>query len=99
MAQFIKDRRQKLVEQVAQVRRRLSPEVLDRLEGAIEEAQVRAIRKMEASTDSVPYDRENALASVKLFLEQRDKDGSFRRKLSKALRDFDAKAAPGKRPN
>lgn len=99
MAQFIKSRRQKLVEQVATVRRRLSPDVLNRLETAVEEAQVRAVRKMEAESDTVPFDRENAVESVKLFLDQQDKDGSFRRKLSRALKDYDSKAPPGKRPH
>lgn len=78
------DLRRDLLARMREIRSRVDPEVMER-------ARLAALGK-------VPYDREAARTIVGRFLESRDDDGVFRRKLEEALRaegaDADALLSP-----
>ncbi|MGQ9365631.1 hypothetical protein [Azospirillum sp. ST 5-10] len=66
------DLRKDLLRRMAEIRRGLDPKLLDR-------ARLAAFGK-------VPFDRDTARAAVARFLDGRDDDGEFRRRLEDALR-------------
>ncbi|HYD69634.1 hypothetical protein [Azospirillum sp.] len=67
-----KDLRKDLLRQMAEIRGRLDPKLVER-------AKLAAFGK-------VPYDRDVAKEAVSRFLDARDDGGAFRRKLEDALR-------------
>lgn len=80
----MKDPRAELLRQMAALRQQVDPVVLDRARNA-------AAR----TTNTVPYDRERALAAVKFFLANRQDGGKFRQKLLTALKG--ETGSPGER--
>lgn len=66
------DPRKELIRQMAALRRRLDPKVVEQAKLAV--------------FGQVPFDRDNAKAAVGEFLENRRDGGAFRRKLEEALR-------------
>ncbi len=62
----------RILEQVAEIRGRLDPDVLRRLRWATEGKE--------------PFDRESAREAVKQFLEARGDGGAFKRKLAEILK-------------
>lgn len=69
------DIRKRVLDQMRVIKRRLDPEVVDRLRLAKE--------------GKVPYDRENARAAVDHFLASRNDGGQFQRKLAERLKKSD----------
>jgi len=69
------DIRKQVLEQMRVIKRRLDPDVVDRVRLAKE--------------GKVPYDRENARAAVDHFLQSLDDGGRFRRKLAERLKKTD----------
>jgi hypothetical protein len=67
-----KDLRQDLLRQMAAIRERLDPKLVQRAKLA--------------AFGQVPYDRDVAKQAVSRFLDARDDGGAFRRKLEDALR-------------
>lgn len=79
------DPRKELIRQMAALRQRLDPKVVEQAKMAV--------------FGQVPFDRDNAKAAVGDFLDRRRDGGAFRRKLEEALRQeggrLELDAAPG----
>jgi len=84
------DPRKELIRQMAALRQRLDPKLVERAKLAV--------------FGQVPFDRDNAKAAVGDFLDRRRDGGAFRRKLEEALRaegerlDLGAPAKDGDQP-
>lgn len=82
------DLRKELLRQMRELRARLDPKVVERVNFAV--------------LGKVPFDRDNARDAVNRFLETRDDDGAFRGKLEDALKkegvDVDMALTPPAKP-
>lgn len=79
------DPKRDLLRQIAELRNRMSPEVLERLRRATQPLATAAPPAQE------PYDKEAAQAAVRQFLAGRRDGGRFKQRLAEALRRPQAK--------
>lgn len=89
------DARQKLLNQITALRERVDPVVLDRAERVAKAYRQAAGTKPKAQPSPandtappdglVPYDKDAAREAVRLFLENRNDGGQFRRQLAERL--------------
>lgn len=70
-----------LLRQIRDLRSRLDPRVMDRVQDTVVKAQFGEGPKASNDPGSVPYDRDQAAEAVARFLADKDDDGAFRRQL------------------
>lgn len=86
-----------ILKQIAEIRSRMDPSTLDRVEAVVRPLVdqgafgkgASGAGKPESGTQAqstVAYDRDTALSAVKVFLESRSDGGDFKRRLRQALK-------------